>query len=197
MAEEIQNIFAAQKVDLQTEINKPVGGMVIYNSGMANVKLDHYLSEFLGIGSNLMFITYVKRLTSPSTFIHCDLVDKEQNLLNGKPLTLLARFDLRGNPFEKIHYQTAQQHVLRDTSTGNYYVNSVTISIRDENGNLFDFKYINIPLTIMSSANVLPSVPEYAEQLYPINEITQINAEDFCLKKISDLQTELNNEAGH
>ena len=35
----------------------------------------------------------------------------------------------------------------------------------------------------MSSANVLPSAPEYAEQLYPTHEIAQINAEDFRLKK--------------
>ena len=34
----------------------------------------------------------------------------------------------------------------------------------------------------MSSSNVLPSGPEYAEQLYPLQEITQINAEDFRLK---------------
>ena len=45
----------------------------------------------------------------------------------------------------------------------------------------------------MSLANVIPSGPE----LYPMNEITQINAEDFCLKKVSDLQTELSNEAEH
>ena len=45
----------------------------------------------------------------------------------------------------------------------------------------------------MSSANVIPSAPE----LYPMNEITQINAEDFRLKKVSDLQTELTNEADH
>ena len=45
----------------------------------------------------------------------------------------------------------------------------------------------------MSSANVIPSAPE----LYPMNEITQINAEDFRHKKISDLQTELTNEADH
>ena len=49
----------------------------------------------------------------------------------------------------------------------------------------------------MSSANVLPSAQEYAEQLYPTYEITQINAEDFRLKKISDLQTELTNKADH
>ena len=49
----------------------------------------------------------------------------------------------------------------------------------------------------MSSANVLPSAPEYAEQLYPMQEITQINAGDFRLRKISDLQTELCNEPDH
>ena len=45
----------------------------------------------------------------------------------------------------------------------------------------------------MSSVNVIPSAPE----LYPMNEITQINAKDFRLKKISDLQTELSNEVEH
>ena len=49
----------------------------------------------------------------------------------------------------------------------------------------------------MSSVNVIPSAPEYAETLYPSNEIKQINAEDFRLKKVSDLQTELKNEADH
>ena len=44
----------------------------------------------------------------------------------------------------------------------------------------------NIPRTIMSSANVLPSAPDYAETvqpLYPMHEITEINSEDFRLKR--------------
>ena len=49
----------------------------------------------------------------------------------------------------------------------------------------------------MTSTNVLPLAPEYTETLYPVHEITQINAEDFRLKKISVLQTELYNEANH
>ena len=114
--------------------------MTIYNTGMANVRLDQNLSELLGIRPNLMFITFVKRLTAPSTYlVHCDLIDKRQNLLNGKPSTVLARFNIRGQPFERVHYQTPQQHVLRDTSTGDYYVNGLTISVQDENGNVFDF----------------------------------------------------------
>ena len=38
----------------------------------------------------------------------------------------------------------------------------------------------------MSSANVLPSAPDYAETvqpLYPMHEITEINSEDFRLKR--------------
>ena len=49
----------------------------------------------------------------------------------------------------------------------------------------------------MTSTNVLPSAQECAEQLYPMNEITQINAEDVRRKKTSDLQTELTDEADH
>ena len=45
----------------------------------------------------------------------------------------------------------------------------------------------------MSFANVLPSAPE----LYPMAEISLINAEDFRLKKISDLLKELSDEAEH
>ena len=36
-------------------------------------------------------------------------------------------------------HQTTQQQVLRDTSTSDYDVNGITISIQDEKGNLFDF----------------------------------------------------------
>ena len=50
MAKELQNVFAAEKA-IQTEINTPVGGMVIYNRNMNEQKLDHYLFELLGIGS--------------------------------------------------------------------------------------------------------------------------------------------------
>ena len=116
--------------------NTPVGSLSIYNTN--NVTFSNNLLELLGI-KNVLFFAFVKRLNSPVTyFIHCDLIDKRQNLLNGKPSTVLARFDIRGQPFEKIHYQTPQ-HVLRDTASGDYDVNSLTISVQDENGNLFDF----------------------------------------------------------
>ena len=46
---------------------------------------------------------------------------------------------------------------------------------------------------------MLPSAPSYneAQPLYPTHELTQLNAEDFRLKKISDLLKELSDEAEH
>ena len=46
---------------------------------------------------------------------------------------------------------------------------------------------------------MLPSAPSYNEPqpLYPMQELTQLNAEDFRLKKINDLLKELSDEAEH
>ena len=129
------------KFRITASAHTPVGSMIINNG---NTRFSNELLQLLGI-QKLSFITFVKRLTSPSTyFVHCDLIDKRQNLLNGKPSTVLARLDVRGKPFEKVHYQTPQPHVLRDTDSGDYDVNSITLSVKDEKGNLFDFN--NQPL---------------------------------------------------
>ena len=136
MAKVLQRLFSNQEVKLQTEINSPLGGMVIYKNYNNDVKLDRALSELLGTWPELYNRTHAKRLASPSTyFIHYDLVDKEQNLFNGNPSSVLARFDIRENPFEKATYQAPPLNVLRDTSTG-YHVSSLTISVRDGNSSL-------------------------------------------------------------
>ena len=129
------------KFVITAKAHTAVGSMIIYGG---NTRFSNDLLQLLGIRT-LLPITFVKRLTSPSTyFVHCDLIDKRQNLLNGKPSTVLARFDVRGKPFEKVHYQTPQPHVLRETDSGDYNVNSITLSVKDENDNLFDFN--NHPL---------------------------------------------------
>ena len=134
-----QEVFG---ITIPTQINQPTGALVIYNKTGKKMLLNQDLADFLDYDEELNHTSYITRLNSPTTyFIHCDLIDKRQNLLNGKPSTVLARFDIRGQPFEKVHYQTPQQHVLRDTDSGDYDVNSIT---QDENGNLFDFN--NHPL---------------------------------------------------
>ena len=47
----------------------------------------------------------------------------------------------------------------------------------------------------MSFTDVTPSAP--AQPLYPTHELTQLNAENFRLKKINDLLKELSDEAEH
>ena len=140
LAKEIQGAFDAHKVYLKTELNTPISGMIIYNPNKANIQITQNLSQLLGIEPDINSSVAVQRLHAPRTyFVHCDLIDKRQNLLNGKPSTVLARFNIRGQPFERVHYQTPQQHVLRDTDSGDYDVNSITISVQDEKGNMFNF----------------------------------------------------------
>ena len=50
----------------------------------------------------------------------------------------------------------------------------------------------------MSSVNVLPpSAPEYSQTMPLYPALPEVSAQDFRLKKISDLQKELENEADH
>ena len=92
------------KFALSAIANTPVSSITIFTQ--SNVTFSNSLLKLLGIKRVFLF-TFVKRLNSPTTyFVHCDLIDKRQNLLNGKPSTVLARFDIRGQPFEKLHYQT-------------------------------------------------------------------------------------------
>ena len=142
LAKAIQGAFPPDTVVLTTELNTIQGGMTISNPHREEITVSSNLAKLMGIDPDINGggTVDVKRLTAPSTyFVHCDLIDKKQNLLNGKPSTVLARFDVRGQPFEKVHYQTPQPHVLRDTDSGDYVVNSITLSVKDENDNLFDF----------------------------------------------------------
>ena len=67
------------------------------------MRIDRDLAHLLGIGRELKnIIAFVKHLRSPSAyFIHCDLIDKNKNLFNGKRSDLLAKFDVRGKPYMK------------------------------------------------------------------------------------------------
>ena len=141
MAKTIENSFKKYGDILRTQINTPVGQMFIQKVDPLNdkIKFDKNLSELLGIDQNLQWVRYVKRMKSPTTyFIHCDLVDKEQNLLNGKPSTVLQTFDITGKPYENVFYQGSTQHILCDISADKYITN-MTISVREENNDLFNF----------------------------------------------------------
>ena len=134
-------------MDITAQVNQPIGGMIIHNP--KSIKFGPHLVGLLRVDPAVNKTTMTTNLKSPfSYFIHCDLMDKKQNLLNGKPSTLLARFDIRGKPFERVHYQTSQPNVLRDTDSGDYDVNSITLSVKDENGELFNFMYMPLEFEV-------------------------------------------------
>ena len=140
LAIEIRNSLNKHRVPLQTDINTIVGQLVITNPQFKKIVIDSNLGNLLNLNSfTLGFKTFIKKLNSETTYyIHCDLLDKEQNLLNGKPSTVLQTFDITGKPFEKVFYQSSPQHVLRDVSADKH-ISNMTISVRDQNNNLFDF----------------------------------------------------------
>ena len=153
MAKTIENALKKYGDILRTQINTPVGQMYIEKVNPLNdkIKFDKNLSELLDIGQDLPFIRYVEHMKSPTTYyIHCDLVDKEQNLLNGKPSTVLQTFGITGKPYQKVFYQSSPQHVLRDVSADKHITN-MTLSVRDQNNNLFDFN--GMPLQFLIEIN--------------------------------------------
>ena len=140
LSSEIKHSLSKHKVPLLTDIYTIFGQLVITNPHQKKIVFDSELGNLLNLKSfTLGLKTFIKKLNSATTYyIHCDLLDKEQNLLNGKPSTVLQTFDITGKPFEKVFYQSSPQHVLRDVSADKH-ISNMTISVRDQNNNLFDF----------------------------------------------------------
>ena len=141
MAKAITEAFKKENIDIAVETRTSLGVMDILNPKNTYLfTLSNNLKTLFGVSLQVNSNILVRRFNSKNSyFIHSDLVDKRQNLLNGKPSTLFAKLDVKGQPYTKITYQAIQPHVLRDTNSGDFDVNSITISVQDEKGNLFDF----------------------------------------------------------
>ena len=152
LASKIRNSLNKHRVPLLTDVNTIVGQLVITNPQFKKIVIDSNLGNLLNLNSfTLEFKTSIKKLNSATTYyIHCDLLDKEQNLLNGKPSTVLQTFDITGKPYENVFYQSSPQHILRDI-TADKYITNMTISVREENNNLFDFS--GMPLQFLIEIN--------------------------------------------
>ena len=141
LAKKIPELFSKYSYNgLETETNTPLGQLVIRNFGAKQISLDQDLAKLFRTVQKLPLITAIKRvITTTAYFIHCDLIDGNNNLFNGKKSKLLAKFDVVGKPYEKVRYDTSLQFSFRDCSTDSH-VNSITLSVRDQDGELFDFK---------------------------------------------------------
>ena len=135
-------LYFFKTINYFSKINSPRGILVLPNTetkeiDLFNPSLHELFGNYYGReGEDLV----IKKFNTPhSYFIHCDLMNKTENLLNGKPSNLLAKFSIRGKPFEKIDYISPSHGVFRDAASGDNYLHSLTISVKDENGVLFDF----------------------------------------------------------
>jgi len=124
----------------ETDVYTPFSQLIIRNKLKRSALFDDDLKGLVGVErATAERITKIN-LSSPTTYsIHCDLVDKQKNLFNGKMSDIAARFDIKGKPHEKVHYIATAQQPSRPCSTGEF-VNGITISVKDSDGELFDFK---------------------------------------------------------
>ena len=134
-------LYFFKTINYFSKINSPRGILVLPNTGTKEISvITPNLLELFDINPGLYDDVGIKKFKTPhSYFIHCDLMNKTENLLNGKPSNLLAKFSIRGKPYEKIDYISPSHGVFREAASGDNYLHSLTISVKDENGNLFDF----------------------------------------------------------
>ena len=136
---------------LEAKINTPEAVLQIKSKGPETITFNRDFGNIFGINDVLKPITNVKRLRYPSTYlIHCVLIDRNYNFFNNKKSDPLDKIDVEGKPYEKERYDASPQQPIRDCSTSSH-VNSITISVRDQNGELFDFK--DMPLKFESELN--------------------------------------------
>ena len=139
MAEALKESVKKYKYEISTETYSPFGQLVITNIGRKPLRIDHDLGIFLQTGREIKsLVKFIKQIKRPSYFIHCDLINRDFNFVNNKKSDLLAKIDVKGRPYEKITYEASSSQPIRDCSTSSH-VKSITISVKDENGGLFDF----------------------------------------------------------
>ena len=140
MAEALKESVKKYKYEISTETYSPFGQLVITNIGRKPLRIDRDLGIFLQTGREIKsLVKFIKQIKRPSYFIHCDLINRDFNFVNNKKSDLLAKIDVKGRPYEKVRYDSSASQPIRDCSTSSH-VNSITVSVRDVNGELFDFK---------------------------------------------------------
>ena len=138
-------IFADEGVEVK--FDDASGPIVIENPLNKNVLFDRDLTFLLGLNAGnprerLKKQAVINRLASFNNyFINCDLLDKDENLFNRNPSTILACFDIDGKSFERVEYSPKQITMKKITS--GKYISSIRITVTDENGELIDFN--NLP----------------------------------------------------
>lgn len=150
LGKELERIFKKEKITLR--FDDVEGAIVIENPLQRKIQIDRDLTALLGLiefgliekGRKLKAKTIINQLTSFNTYIiNCDLIDREENLFNGKerseasPSNILASFDITGKSFERVTYSSKETAMRRMKSLNQ--ITSMRIKVTDENDDLIDF----------------------------------------------------------
>ena len=140
IGKKLQEIFTE---GIEVKFDDASGLIIIKNPLNKNVLFDCDLTFLLGLSAGnprerLKKQAIINRLASFNNyFINCDLMDKDENLFNGKPSTILACFDIDGKPFERV--ECSPKEITMKKITSGKYISSIRITVTDENGELIDF----------------------------------------------------------
>ena len=132
----------------EVKLDDASGSIFIKNVLGKIIMFDRDLTYLLGLNAGFVKENPRERLKKHivinrlASFNNCDLLDKEENLFNGNPSTILACFDIIGKFFERVEY-SPKQIVMKKIKSGKY-ISSIRITVTDENGELIDFN--NLPL---------------------------------------------------
>ena len=143
-------LYYFKRVNYSSKIHTPQGILVFPSPSNRTITgVTQNLRELFGLDPIIGTDLVIKKFTTPrSYFIHCDLMNQTENLLNGQPSNLLAKFSIRGRPYEKMDYISPSHEVFRDAASRDNYLHSLTISVKDENGVLFDFEGLPLEFEI-------------------------------------------------
>ena len=149
IGKKMQELFEREYVTVKFDDSR--GPIVLKNPYNKKIIFDRDLTFLLGLNGNMKEISRARLKTQTvinrfaafnNYFIHCDLLDKDENLFNGKPFTILACFDVDGKSFERVEY--SPKEITMKKITSGKYISSIKITVTDENGDLIDFN--NFPL---------------------------------------------------
>ena len=142
LAKKLEEALKKINYEISADAYSPLGQIEMINLGNLPVAFDEDVADLLVIGDRGLKASgklIIRQMKQPAYFVHCDLIDRDFNFVNSNKSDLLAKIDVKGRPYEKVRYDSSTSQPIRDCSTSSH-VNSITISVKDENGELFDFK---------------------------------------------------------
>ena len=111
----LQEIFENES---QRQTFNSRGSISIENPLIRKITFDRDLTSVLRLSDKekgrLKIFNFINHLFSISKyFINFDILDKDENLFNGKPSTLLECFDVIGDPFKRVSYSKTNQSLKK------------------------------------------------------------------------------------